>query len=116
MYNKLNNSIMTERNSRRWTHEEDQVLLRYIKANPTNLHKCFMMVSEHLTEAGTPRTVSGVQAHWYTVLSKSNNDNALCFFTASAKHVSKNRKNGTGIESNPSIWRRLITILRSLTH
>lgn len=107
---------MQERNSRRWTLEEDQVLLRYIKANPTNLHKCFMLVSEYLTDAGTPRTPAGVQAHWYTVLSKSNNADALCFFTASAKHVSKNRKNGTGVESNSGIWRRLVSVLRSLIH
>lgn len=101
--------------NRKWTSEEDQILLRYIKANPQNLHKCFLMVSEHLTESGSPRTPQGVQAHWYTVLSKKDNVNSLCFFTASAKHVSKNRKNGAGVESNPGIWRRLITVLRSLT-
>lgn len=81
--------------NRKWTQEEDQILLRYIKANPQNLHKCFLMVSEHLTDKGTPRTPQGVQAHWYTSLSK---------------------KNGAGVESNPGIWRRLITVLRSLTH
>lgn len=100
--------------NRKWTQEEDAVLLRYIKANPQNLHKCFMMVSEHLTDSGSPRTVSGVQAHWYTVLSKRNDSSSLCFFTASVKHVSKNRKNGAEVESNPRIWRRLITVLRSL--
>lgn len=104
------------RNSnRKWTPEEDAVLLRYIKAHPQNLRKCFLMVSEHLTDAGTPRTPQGVQVHWYTVLSKKNDANSLCFFTASAKHVSKNRKNGMGIPSNSGIWHRLITVLRSLT-
>ena len=100
------------RSNQKWSEEEDAVLLRYIKANPQNLSKCFMMVSEHLTDAGSPRTPTGVQAHWYTVLSKR--ENALCFFTASAKHVSKNRKNGKGVESNNSIWRRLLNIIRGL--
>lgn len=98
--------------NKKWTAEEDQVLLRYVKSYPHNLHKCFLMVSEQLTDAGYPRTPTGVGAHWYTVLSKK--PEALCFFTASAKHVSKNRKNGMGVESNQSIWRRLLNIIRGL--
>lgn len=98
--------------SRKWTAEEDQILLRYVRNYPHNLSKCFIMVSEHLTDSGIPRTPTGVQAHWYTVLSKKQD--ALCFFTASAKHVAKNRKNGAGVESTPSIWRRLLRIIRGL--
>ena len=105
---------MTERISRKWSAEEDEVLLRYVRNYPHNLHKSFMMVSEHLTEAGTPRTPTGVQAHWYSVLSKK--PEALCFFTASPKHVSRNRKNGMGEESNSTIWRKLKAVLRSLAH
>jgi hypothetical protein len=100
------------RNQRRWSFEEDQVLLRYVKNSPYNLHRCFMMVSEHLTDAGYQRTPQAVQAHWYTVLSKK--PESLCFFTASAKHVSKNRKNGMGVHSNSSIWRRLLNVIRGL--
>jgi len=103
---------MTERNNVRWSTEEDAVLLRYVRNYPHNLHKAFLLVSEQLTDNGTPRTPTGVQAHWYSVLSKK--PEALCFFTASAKHVSKNRKNGMGVESTPSIWRRLLNVIRSL--
>ena len=103
---------MTERTSNKWSAEEDAVLLRYVKNYPHNLHKSFMMVSEHLSDAGTPRTPTAVKAHWYSVLSKK--PEALCFFTASAKHVSKNRKNGMGVESTPSIWRRLLNVIRGL--
>lgn len=97
---------------RKWSTEEEEVILRYVRAYPQNLHKCFILVSEHLTDDGNPRTPSAIQAHWYTVLSKR--PESLCFFTASAKHVSKNRKNGAGVESNNSIWRRLINIIRNL--
>jgi hypothetical protein len=97
---------------KRWTPEEDKCLLKYVRVYPHNLHKCFMMVSEELTDKGKPRTPTAVQAHWYSVLSKQ--PNALCFFTASAKHVSKNRKNGIGEESDSSIWKRLVRIIRNI--
>lgn len=100
------------RRQKRWSSEEDAVLLRYVKNYPHNLSKCFFMVSEHLTDNGYNRTPTGVQAHWYTVLSKR--PETLCFFTASAKHVSKNRENGMGVESNVSIWRKFLRILRNL--
>lgn len=103
---------MTNKTIHKWSTEEDEVLLRYVKNYPHNLHKCFFMVAEHLTDNGYPRTPTGVQAHWYTVLSKK--PEALCFFTASAKHVSKNRKNGTRVESNYSIWKRLLNIIKGL--
>ena len=105
--------MSNNRCSTRWTEGEDEVLLRYVRNYPHNLHKCFLLVSEHLTENGNLRTPTAVQAHWYSVLSKR--PEALCFFTASTKHVSKNRKNGMGIETNPSVWRRFLRILRSIT-
>ena len=103
---------MTDKKSRRWSDEEDQVLLRHVKANPQNLHRSFMLVSEYLTDAGTPRTPTAVQAHWYASLSKK--PDALCFFTTSEKHVARNRKNGMGIATNKSIWQRFLRILQSI--
>lgn len=103
---------MERENPRKWTEEEESIMLRYVKSYPQNLTKAFLMISEHLTDAGTPRTPGAVSNHWYTVLSKK--PEALIFFTASQKHVSKNRKNGTGVETSPSIWRRFLTILRSI--
>lgn len=95
------------RDCKKWTAEEDQRLLRQVRAFPQNLHKCFLIVSEEIG-----RTESAVSGHWYTVLSKK--PEALCFFTASPKHVSKNRKNGMGVESSSSIWRRLMAVIRSI--
>ena len=81
--------------------------MRQIDAFPQNLHKCFIIVSEEIN-----RTPQAVQAHWYSVLSKK--PDTLCFFTASKHHVSKNRKNGIGVETNASIWRRFVNVLRSI--
>lgn len=95
------------RHMRRWTNEEDQRILRHIKARPQNLHYCFLMVAEEIG-----RTDKAVAAHWYQVLSKK--PEAMCFFTASPCHISKNRKNGMGVESNGNIWRRLMAAIRSI--
>lgn len=101
------NSVNNRRDMRRWTSEEDARLLRQVRAFPQNLHKCFLIVSEEIG-----RTDKAVAAHWYSSLSKK--PDAMCFFTASPKHVSKNRKNGMGVESNGNIWRRLMTVIRSI--
>lgn len=95
------------RTNRKWTNEEESRLLRQIRVFPQNLHKCFMLVGEEIG-----RTDTAVASHWYTTLSKK--PEALCFFTASPKHVSKNRKNGMGVESNGNIWRRLMAVIRNL--
>lgn len=96
---------------RKWTEEEEAVMLRYIKAGCSNMHKCFFMISEHLTDAGTPRTPGAVGNHWYTVLSKKDDKKSFCFFTASSRHIAKNRKNGTGVPTTPSMWQRFMRII-----
>ena len=101
---------MTQQENRfnkRWTTAEDERLARQVKAFPQNLHKCFLMVAEELG-----RTESAVAGRWYQHVSK--NPANVCFFTASPRHVSKNRKNGEGVETNNSIWRRLMNIIRGL--
>ena len=97
----------SSRQCKKWSNEEEQRLLRQVRAFPQNLHKCFLIVAEE-----TGRTEGAVANHWYTVLSKR--PESLCFFTASPKHVSKNRKNGMGIESNNNIWRRLMAVIRNI--
>jgi hypothetical protein len=63
-----------------------------------------MIVAEEIE-----RTPGAVGSHWYTVTSKK--PEALAFFTASSHYVSKNRKNGAGEPTTPSIWRRLLRVL-----
>ena len=98
---------MENNHRKKWTPNEEQRLLRQVRAFPQNLHKCFVIVSEEIG-----RTEGAVANHWYSSLSKK--PESLCFFTASPKHVSKNRKNGMGEESNRSIWRRLLNIIKNI--
>ena len=83
---------------------EDDVVMRYVKANPVNLKKCFMLIAEQID-----RTPSAVANHWYTKVSKDPKN--IAFFTASARHISKNRKNGAGEESTETIWKKFLRIL-----
>lgn len=104
----MKNQIAEERRfNKKWERSEDEILLRYVRARPQNLHKCFLMVSEQIG-----RTEGAVANRWYGKVSKDPTN--VCFFTASPKHVSKNRKNGEGVETNNSIWRRLMNIIRNL--
>ena len=98
---------MGQTKSKRWTASEEARLINQVRVFPQNLHKCFLIVSEE-----TGRTPGAVANHWYTVTSKKPEN--MCFFTASEKHVSKNRKNGIGEESNSNIWRRLVRIIRNI--
>lgn len=98
---------MANNHCKRWTPEEEQRVMRQVRAFPQNLNKCFLLVSEEIG-----RTPTAVSTHWYTKLSKDPRN--TCFFWASSDNVTKNRKNGLGIHSNVSIWRRLLTVLRSL--
>ena len=95
------------RTTRRWTQQEDERLLRQVRTFPQNLHKCFVIVAEEID-----RTEGAVANHWYTVLSKK--PEALCFFTASPVHLSKNRKNGIGTATDRNLWRRLVRIIRNI--
>lgn len=117
-YNKLRDSTsdtqsvlptetVTVKTSKKWTEEEEQRLIRQVRAFPQNLNKCFLIVSEEIE-----RTPAAVASHWYSVTSKR--PEVICFFTASAKHVAKNRKNGEGIPSTESIWRKLLRVVNRL--
>lgn len=103
-----NQSVVSEsREFRRWSEAEEQRLLRQIRYCPQNIKRSCTIVSEEID-----RTPGAVMNHWYAVTSKR--PEAVCFFTASERHVSKNRKNGMGVESNLSIWRRLMAVIRNL--
>ncbi len=103
----MKKQVKTNRTIKRWTSNEEDRLLRQVRAFPQNLHKCFLIVSEE-----TGRTPGAVANHWYTVTSKKPEN--MCFFTASAKHISKNRKNGMGIQNTLNIWKKLIALIKNI--
>lgn len=90
---------------RRWTSEEDARLLQQIKVFPQNLSKCFNIVSEVID-----RTPTACAARWYTVLSKDPANAA--FLTVSSRHKILNRKNGEGTECSPTLFQRILRLLR----
>jgi hypothetical protein len=99
---------MEEKKERKpWTAEEEEVLLKQVNAFPQNLTKCFLIVSEQID-----RTPGAISNHWYTKLSKD--PKVLVFATISPKHVSKNRKNGMGVASTNSIWKRFCKLIKTL--
>ena len=95
------------RANRKWTAEEEDKLLRQVRAFPQNLTRCFLIVSESIG-----RSPQAVANHWYTVVSKK--PDSTCFFIVSPKHASRNKKNGEGVESTRSIWQRLMQVIHNL--
>lgn len=94
--------------SRKWTSEEDNILLRYMdNMGISNLHAVFLAVSEQIG-----RTPGAIASHWYSVISKRKD--VQQFARASKKDVLWNRKNGVGIPSDISIWRRILRVLKNL--
>ena len=95
----------TKKQVKRWTPEEDRRLLQQIRVFPQNLHKCFLIVSEV-----TGRTPGACANRWYTKLSKDP-ANAV-FLTVSSRHKVMNRKNGKGVRSTPSLFQRILKLLK----
>lgn len=97
----------TKKSFRKWSREEDERLFHQVSAFPQNLSKCFIMVADDLG-----RTPGSVAYRWYNHVSKD--DRYMAFFTASAKHLSKNRKNGFGISLKSSIWQKFLYLIKKI--
>ena len=93
------------RTLKRWTEAEDRRLLQQIRVFPQNLNKCFLIVSEVIG-----RSPGACANRWYTKLSKDP-ANAM-FLTVSSHHKILNRKNGEGIRSTRSVFRRILKLLK----
>ena len=76
---------------RRWTNDEEQVVISKVKANPNNLSKAFREAS---LEIG--KSANNIRQHWYI---KGVKKVALkdrcghCFLTYGGKSLNINRKN-----------------------
>lgn len=95
---------------RRWTNEEEQVLIDQVRQNPGNLQRAFRAASE-ITGRGLP----AVSYHWYH---KVRHSEAIFMTVSSNNTVTTNQKNvfhGTNdnVEDAPSIWERFLGFLRA---
>ena len=90
--------------NKRWTAQEDMIVVSEVKNSPTNLKAAFEKASKI-----TGRSKNASMVRWYNVLSKDKAN--ACFVTISGKHQSLNRKNGDGIKCSTSIFTRVLKIL-----
>ena len=94
---------------RRWTNEEEQVLIDQVRLNPSNLSRAFLH-----TSAIIGRTPNTIKVRWYSKVKHSE----PVFMTVSSNNtVTTNQKNvfyGTNdnVEDAPSIWERFLGFLR----
>ena len=94
---------------RRWTNEEEQVLISQVRQNPGNLARAFRATSEIIE-----RNPHSCEQRWYGKVRHSE----AVFMTISANNtISTNQKNvynGTNdnTQNSPSIWQRFLGFLR----
>ena len=76
---------------RRWTDDEEQVVISKVKANPNNLSKAFREASLEIN-----RSVYSIRRHWYIKKGKKaalKDRCGSCFMTYGGKSLNINRKN-----------------------
>lgn len=99
-------------NKKRWTIEEERVLIDQITRNANNITEAFRRTSRLID-----RTEAACVYHWYQVISKRENP-SVCFVTVSQKTKNVNRKNVTSNTSDNtekttiSWWRRFLDFLK----
>lgn len=98
-------------NYKKWTLEEDSILIAQVKANPQNLQLAFF-----LTSTRVHRSKNACSNRWYQVLSKNNaNTNNICFTIFSKSMYGINRKNlKTPCKENKNIWNYIINFIKKL--
>lgn len=84
--------------AKRYTTEEEQVILKYVRLNPSNLQKAFSIAAEELG-----RTTTGVSARYYMKLKKSE----VAFALLSSEGVSINTKSGDN-QKPSKLWKLIV--------
>lgn len=99
-------------NNKRWTKEEEEILVQAIAANPHNLSEALRNASNTIN-----RSFSACQFHWYAVLSPKDKPSkmGISFVSVGPNTVYKNRKNsGTSMiqPEKSTIWSRIKRLLK----
>lgn len=98
---------------KRWTTEENNILVQAITANPHN-------IKEACRDAATKlegRTPIACKLHWYKVIAPANNPTKLgiSFLAIGSKTIYKNRKNSGSSAVQPeknTLWDRIKKLIR----
>lgn len=99
---------------KKWSEEEEQVIIDELLKSPDNITECFFEVSKKIN-----RTPGAINNHWYTVLSRKPEVNV--YGTLTPNHYARNRKLGAGVKNKkgnrgvpitPSFWDRFIRAIK----
>ena len=91
-----------EKTWKKWTKEDESIVLREIKKSPNNLKSAFRRAADK-----TGRTEHSVSIQWYRKLSKSS----TVFMLVGQNTVNNNRKNS---KNNSKIKTSIWTIIKKL--
>ena len=99
-------------NNKRWTKEEEEILVQAIQANPHNISEALRTASATIN-----RSFEACRFHWYEVLSSKNNPTkiGISFVSIGPNTIYKNRKNsGTSIvqPEKSTLWSRIKRLLK----
>ena len=88
---------------RRWTNEEEQVLIDQVRQNPSNLARAFRATSDIIG-----RSPHCVEQRWYGKVRHSE----TVFINICARNMSVNSKNSDNTQPvSVPIWRRILRLL-----
>lgn len=92
---------------RKWTTEEERVLIDQITRSANNIKEAFRRTSRLID-----RTEAACMYHWYGVVSKRE-DPSVCFVTIglNRKNVASNMLDNTE-KTSTSWWRRFLSFLK----
>lgn len=91
---------------KRWTREEDEILISNIKKYSSNLAAAFKIVAEE-----TGRSYIAVKLRWYT---KYKNSGVVFFTTVSQSNQIVNSKISNDCLEHPTTLSRVLRIIRNL--
>ena len=99
-------------NNKKWTKEEEKILVQAIQANPHNISEALRTASNTIN-----RSFQACQFHWYAVLSPKNKPNkiGISFVSIGPNTIYKNRKNSGTSTVQPeksTIWSRIKKLLK----
>ena len=99
-------------NNKKWTKEEEEILVQAIQANPHNISEALKTASNTIN-----RSFLACQFHWYGVLSPKDKPNkmGISFVSIGPNTIYKNRKNSGTSTIQPeksTIWSRIKRLLK----